>query len=218
MKRVLIACEFSGIVREAFNAYSGIEAISCDLLPPEDERTDVHYQGSVINLFHQHWDLMIAHPPCTYLCSSGLHWNTKRPERQKETENALGFVRQLMNAPIKHIAIENPIGCISTRIRKPDQIIQPYDFGEDASKSTCLWLRRLPPLIPTKKIEPRFVNGKKRWANQTDSGQNKLPPSERRWADRSRTYAGIAAAMAAQWTPILFGDTSCNTETDQNRQ
>lgn len=146
------------------------------------------------------WDLMIAHPPCTYLCSSGLHWNTRRPERAKLTEDALEFVRLLLDAPVPHIALENPIGCIGTRIRKADQTIQPWQFGHDASKSTCLWLKNLPPLAPTHIIEPRMVNGKPRWGNQTDGGQNKLGPSADRWALRSLTYPGIAEAMADQWS------------------
>jgi hypothetical protein len=142
---------------------------------------------------------MIAHPPCTYLCGSGLHWNKNNPARQLETEAALDFVRYLLDAPIERIALENPIGCISTRLRKPDQIIQPYDFGEDASKATCLWLKNLSPLYPVRFIPPRLVNGKKRWGNQTDSGQNKLGPSTDRWKLRSITYEGIANAMADQW-------------------
>lgn len=198
--RVLVACEFSGIVREAFNARAGVYAISCDLLPAEDGRTDYHHQGDVREILADGWDLMIAHPPCTYLCSSGLHWNKRIPGRSEETEKALEFVRMLMNAPIARIAVENPIGCISSRIRKPDQIIQPYDFGEDASKATCLWLKGLPLLNPTRYIQPRIVDGKKRWSNQTNSGQNRLTPSDDRWAERSKTYPGIAAAMAEQWT------------------
>ena len=142
---------------------------------------------------------MVAHPPCTYLCSSGLHWNKRVPGRQAQTEEALLFVQALMNAPIERIAIENPVGCISTRIRKPDQTIQPYQFGEDASKATCLWLKNLPLLKPTSFIPPRRVNGRPRWGNQTDSGQNKLPPSADRWAIRSMTYQGIADAIASQW-------------------
>lgn len=142
---------------------------------------------------------MIAHPPCTYLCSSGLHWNSRVPERQQKTEEAIEFVKELLAAPIPHIALENPVGCLSSRLRKPDQIIQPYEFGEDASKKTCLWLKNLPLLVPTKYVEPRIVNGKPRWSNQTDSGQNKLPPSKDRWAKRSITYQGIADAMAKQW-------------------
>lgn len=142
---------------------------------------------------------MVAHPPCTYLCSSGLHWNKRVPERSAKTEEALLFVKALMDAPIEKIAIENPIGCISTRIRKPDQTIQPYQFGEDASKATCLWLKNLPLLTPTSFVAPRMVNGRPRWGNQTDSGQNKLPPTADRWAIRSMTYLGVAEAIAAQW-------------------
>lgn len=194
--RVLVACEYSGRVRDAFIS-RGHEAISCDLLP-----TDVagpHYQGDVRDILGNDWDLMIAHPPCTYLCSSGLHWNTRRPERAKLTEESLAFVCLLLDAPIHRIALENPIGCISTRIRPSDQTIQPWQFGHDASKATCLWLKNLPKLEPTQIIEPRIVNGKKRWANQTDSGQNRLGPSDDRWKIRSETYLGIAEAMAAQW-------------------
>lgn len=146
---------------------------------------------------------MIAHPPCTYLTVSGLHWNKRNPERAALTEEALDFVRLLLDAPIKHIALENPIGCISSRIRPPDQIIQPYQFGEDASKATCLWLKNLPPLQHTKYVEPRIVDGKKRWSNQTDSGQNRLGPSPDRWKIRSKTYQGIADAMADQWSNLI---------------
>lgn len=194
--KVLIACEYSGRVRDAFIA-AGHEALSCDLLP--SDAPGPHYQGNVLDIIGDGWDLMIAHPPCTYLCSSGLHWNTKRPERAYQTKQALEFVRVLLDAPIHRIALENPIGCISSQIRKPDQTIQPYQFGADASKSTCLWLKNLPLLKPTEIIEPRIVNGKKRWGNQTDSGQNKLPPTDDRWKIRSETYLGIAQAMAEQW-------------------
>lgn len=194
--RVLIACEFSGTVRDAFAA-AGHDAMSCDLLPTT--KPGEHYQGDIRDLLGQAWDLMIAHPPCTYLCSSGLHWNKRRPERVSLTEEALDFVRLLLDAPIPRIALENPVGCISTRIRPYDQMIQPYEYGHDASKKTCLWLKNLPPLRPTQFIEPRMVNGKPRWGNQTDSGQNKLPPSQDRWAIRSETYEGIAKAMADQW-------------------
>ena len=198
--RVLIACEYSGAVRDAFIREEH-DAMSCDLLP-----TDVpgpHHQGNVMDIIDQGWDLLIAHPPCTYLCSSGLHWNKRVPGRQEKTENALRFVEELLAAPIPMIAIENPIGCISTRIRKADQTIQPYQFGHDASKATCLWLKGLPPLKPTRYVEPRIVNGLKRWGNQTDSGQNRLPPSKDRWKIRSETYAGIAEAMAQQWSNIV---------------
>ena len=194
--RVLVACEYSGTVRDAFRA-RGHYALSCDLLPTD--APGPHYQGDVRDILGDGWDLMIAHPPCTYLCSSGLHWNKRVPGRAQMTEDALDFVRLLLDAPIPRIALENPIGCIGTRIRKANQTIQPWQFGHDASKSTCLWLKNLPPLTPTAVVEPRIANGKKRWANQTDSGQNRLPPSEDRWKIRSETYAGIAAAMVAQW-------------------
>jgi hypothetical protein len=197
--RVLVACEFSGVVREAFNALAGVYAMSCDLLAAEDGRDDFHYDGDVRDILGDGWDLMIAHPPCTYLSVSGLHWNKRRPERAAQTEAALEFVRELMAAPIPQICIENPIGCISTRIRTPDQIIQPWQFGNDASKATCLWLKGLPLLRHTDVLP----GGKKaRRANQTPSGQNKLGPSPDRWKLRSITYPGIAAAMATQWDII----------------
>ena len=142
---------------------------------------------------------MVAHPPCTYLSVSGLHWNKRRPWRAQETESALDFVRMLMKAPFRW-CIENPLSCISSRIRKPDQIIHPHQFGHDASKTTCLWLNGLPILRHAgPHIAPRIVEGKKRWANQTDSGQNNLGPSDDRWKIRSETYEGIATAMASQW-------------------
>lgn len=194
--RVLIACEHSGAVRDAF-VRAGHYALSCDLLP--SEQPGEHYQGDIMDILDDGWDLMIAHPPCTYLCSSGIHWNKRRPERAIQTEDALSFVKLLLDAPIPKIALENPIGIISSRIRKPDQIIQPYQFGHDASKATCLWLKNLPKLKPTQFVEPRYIDGKPRWGNQTDSGQNKLPPSKDRWKIRSETYAGIAEAMARQW-------------------
>ena len=195
--KILVACEYSGTVRDAF-IRAGYDAMSCDLLPTD--APGPHYQGSVLDILSNGWDLMIAHPPCTYLCSSGLHWNKRRPERAQQTEDALLFVRQLLDAPIPMIALENPIGCISTRIRKPDQTIQPWQYGHDASKATCLWLKGLPLLRPTDFVAPRAVNGKSRWGNQTDSGQNKLPPSADRWKIRSETYPGIADAMARQWS------------------
>jgi len=194
--KILVACEYSGIVRDAF-IKRGHFAMSCDLLP-----TDVpgpHHQGDVFEIIDRDWDLMIAHPPCTYLCSSGLHWNGRVAGRQEKTDEAVEFVRRLLDANIPRIALENPIGCISRLIRKPEQIIQPHQFGDDASKSTCLWLKNLPLLIPTKNIPPRIIDGKSRWANQTDSGQNRLGPSDDRWKERSKTYQGIADAMAFQW-------------------
>jgi site-specific DNA-cytosine methylase len=172
--------------------------MSCDLLP--SEQPGPHHQGDVRELLDQEWDLLIAHPPCTYLSVSGMHWTTRGLRDPKLTEDALDFVRLFMNAPIERVAIENPVSVISSRIRKPDQIIQPYQFGHDASKKTCLWLKGLPLLKPTQMVEPRIVNGKQRWGNQTDSGQNKLPPSKDRWKLRSKTYEGIADAMAAQWS------------------
>lgn len=207
--RVLVACECSGRVRDAF-ASKGHDAWSCDLLPTE--RPGPHIQEDVLHLVGDKYgcancngdgcemcrpfDLMIAHPPCTYLAASGLHWNKRRPGRAQLTEDALDFVRALLDAPIPRIALENPVGCISTRIRKPDQVIQPWQFGEDASKATCLWLKGLPPLMPTK-ILP---GGRKaRRANQCPSGQNKLGPSPTRTAERAKTYPGIAEAMASQW-------------------
>lgn len=196
--RVLVACEYSGTVRRAFQE-KGHYVMSCDFLPADDGETVHHYQGDVKDIIGYGWDLMICHPPCTYLTVSGLHWNKRNPERAAKTEEALEFIQYLLDAPIERIALENPIGCISTRIQPPTQIIQPYEFGEDASKATCLWLKNLPPLEPTKYVEPRIVDGKKRWANQTDSGQNRLGPSPDRWKIRSKTYQGIADAMAEQW-------------------
>lgn len=165
--KVLIACEFSGTVRDAFSRL-GHDAWSCDLLPSETPGN--HIQGDVTEVIRGGFDLMIAHPPCTYLCSSGMHWTTRGHRDPKLTEDAIAFVRALLNAPIPKIAVENPVGAISTRLRPADQYIQPYQFGHDASK--------------------------------TDSGQNKLGPSEDRWAERSKTYYGIAEAMATQWGPL----------------
>ena len=195
--RLLIACEYSGTVRDAF-IRRGHDAMSCDLLPTD--APGPHYEGDVADIINDGWDMMIAHPPCTYLSVSGMHWTARGLRDPQLTEDALAFVKFLMDAPIERIAVENPISVISSRIRKPDQIINPWQFGHDASKRTCLWLKNLPLLVPTKIIEPRIVNGKKRWANQTDSGQNRLPPSDDRWKIRSETYEGIAQAMAKQWS------------------
>ena len=206
MAKILVACEYSGAVRDAFIG-GGHDAWSCDLLP-----TDVpgpHFQGDVTAVLAQGWDLMIAHPPCTYLSVSGMHWTTRGLRDPQLTEDALAFVRLLLDAPIDRIALENPVSVISSRIRKPDQIIHPWMFGHDASKQTCLWLKNLPLLTPTQIVEPRIVitpSGKpaKRWGNQCDNyGQDKLPPSADRWKIRSATYAGIAAAMAEQWGGLL---------------
>lgn len=194
--KVLVACEYSGTVRNAF-IRAGHDAMSCDLLPTD--APGPHYQGDVMDIINDGWDLMVAHPPCTYLSVSGMHWTTRGLRDPQLTEDALAFVRLLMDAPIKRIAIENPVSVISSKIKKPDQIINPYEFGHDASKKTCLWLKDLPLLRATQMIEPRMVNGKQRWGNQTDSGQNKLTPSAYRWKIRSETYQGIADAMANQW-------------------
>lgn len=218
--RVLVACEYSGITREAFRA-NGHDVMSADFEPSEDD-SPYHYQGDCFDLIEdQPFDLMIAHPPCTYLSVSGMHWTTRGLRDPQLTENALDFVRKLMAAPIAKIAIENPVSVISSRIRKPDQIIQPWMFGEDASKKTCLWLKGLPPLTPTNIIEGQLYccgmkvadstgirgcancNGDKKakriYGNQTPTGQNSLGPSPGRWKERSRTYKGIALAFASQW-------------------
>ena len=201
--KILIACEYSGRVRDAFIA-RGHAAMSCDLLPTD--APGPHYQGDVFDIINDGWDLMIAHPPCTYLSVSGMHWTTRGLRDPQLTEDALAFVQRLMDAPVERIAVENPISVISSRIRKPDQIISPYQFGHDASKKTCLWLKNLPLLTATQIVEPRIVitpSGKpaKRWGNQCDNyGQDKLPPSADRWKLRSATYQGIADAMAAQWS------------------
>jgi hypothetical protein len=189
--RVLIACEYSGTVRDAFAA-AGHDALSCDLLP-----TDVpgpHWQGDVREVLGMGWDLMIAHPPCTHLAVSGAKWFHRKQAEQAE---ALNFVRLLLDAPIPRIALENPVSIISTRVRKPDQIIQPYEHGHEATKTTCLWLKGLPHLTPTNIVG-------KGARHVTKSGKSlpewyNLPPSADRWKLRSATFPGIAAAMAAQW-------------------
>lgn len=191
--KVLVACEYSGRVREAFRRL-GHEAMSCDF--EETEQPGPHHLGDVREILADGWDLLIAHPPCTYLAVSGIHWNHRTPGRAEKTEEALDFVRLLMAAPIPRKVIENPVSVISSRIRKPDQIIQPWQFGHPESKATCLWLDGLRPLRPTS-VLPSPASG--RWENQTASGQNKLPPSKDRAKIRSRTYQGVAEAMAQQW-------------------
>jgi len=195
--KILVGCEFSGTVRDCFLAL-GHDAVSCDILPTEARGP--HIQGDVVDvLYGSDWDMAILHPPCTYLASSGLHWNKRQPERAEKTERALEFITMLWNAPVPRMCIENPVGCINTRLSfmpKP-QYLQPYEYGEDASKKTGLWLRGLPNLQPTEYIEPRIVNGKSRWSNQSDSGQSKLGGGSGH--ERSKTYFGIAAAMAEQW-------------------
>lgn len=210
--KVLVACEYSGAVRDAFLAL-GHDAISCDLLP-----TDVpgpHFTGDVKELLKEHWDLLIAFPPCTYLCSSGMHWTTRGLRDPQLTENALSFVRSLMEADATHIALENPVGVISSRIRKPDFIINPWQFGHPESKTTCIWTKNLPPLRPTN-ILAKPLSG--RWENQTPSGQNNLGPSKDRWKERSKTYSGIAQAMANQWSAFALSSrtTSQNVNVAKN--
>lgn len=207
---VFIGMECSGIIRRAFESH-GHEAWSCDFKPAEDNSAR-HIQGDVFEVlrnFGRVPDLGIFHPVCTLLTSSGIHWCYKDPARypdtlcgparQIATDAAIADFMRCAMLPLPRLAIENPIGIMSTLYRRPDQIIQPNDFGDDASKATCLWLLNLPPLFPTRIVFGRMVNGRRRWANQTDSGQNKLPPSESRPANRARTYPGIAAAMATQW-------------------
>ena len=179
--RVLVACEFSGTVRAAFTR-QGHLAVSCDLLPSETE--GLHYRGDVLDILEEGWDLMIAHPPCTHLAVSGARWFKDKRAEQAE---ALEFVRQLLVAPIPRIALENPVSIISSKIRKPDQVIQPWQYGHGETKATCLWLKGLPKLTPTDVVEGRVAK------------VHMMPPSPERWKERSRTYKGIAEAMANQW-------------------
>lgn len=228
--RILVGCECSGAVRRAFAA-RGHQVVSCDLKPAEDMlehegvlhttskasqvgrlldegARQIHYQGDVRDLLDSwfKFDMGIFFPDCTYLCRAGIHWNSRIKGRAKKTKEALLFVRTLLNAEIDKIVLENPIGVINTNIRQPDQRIHPWQFGHDAEKTTCLWLKGVEPLTidPDQHVPGRKVtlpSGKivERWANQTDSGNNKLPPSKTRAADRSRTYSGIALAFAEQW-------------------
>lgn len=182
--RVLVACEFSGVVRSAFRAL-GHDAWSCDLLPAEDD-SEFHYQADVLGLLTRDWDLMVAFPPCTFLAVSGARWFKGRVPQQK---NALAFVVRLLEAPIPRIALENPIGVISTQIRRPDQIVQPWMFGHGETKATCLWLKGLPKLIPTEVVEGSVPRA------------HHAVPGPDRWKERSRTLPGIAKAMATQWAP-----------------
>jgi hypothetical protein len=181
--RVLIACEYSGTVRDAFRA-QGHDAMSCDLLPTD--KPGPHYQGDVFDIIDEGWDLMIAHPDCTHLAVSGArHFPAKIADGRQA--DALFFVQRLLDAPISRICLENPVSIISSRIRKPDQIIQPWQFGHGETKTTCLWLKGLPKLIPTDIVQGR--------ADRI----HKMPPSPDRWKLRSTTYQGIAYAMAKQW-------------------
>ena len=184
--RVLIACEYSGTVRNAFAAL-GHDAWSSDLL--ESEKPGNHICGDVLKILNNGWDIMIGHPPCTHLAVSGARWF---PEKQEEQKEALDFVRALLYAPIPHIAIENPVSIISTKICKPSQCIQPYQFGHGETKRTCLWLKNLPKLQYTNIVEGRE---QRIW---------KLPPGPDRWKERSRTFQGIADAMAKQWSEYVL--------------
>ncbi len=179
--KILIACEYSGKVRDAFKA-RGHDAWSCDLLPTDVEGQ--HIQGDVLDVLDQGWDLMIAHPPCTHLAVSGARWFK---DKQQEQHEALEFVKALLDAPIDKIALENPISIISSKIRKPDQIVQPWQHGHGETKATCLWLKGLPKLVPTDIVEGRKAR------------VHMMPPSKDRWKLRSETYSGIAKAMADQW-------------------
>lgn len=213
---VTILMECSGEVRDRFLA-AGHDAISVDLLPTM--APGPHAQMDAFEFMETERgrasELVIAHPTCTYLTCSGLHWNKRQPERAAKTEEALEEIERLWTLPVKKLAFENPKGCIPTRLGekypalKKYQVVQPYDFGHNASKGTCIWSRDengdpLPPLVPTVRIPGRWCANSKgklveRWANQTDSGQNRLPPSEDRWLLRSITYPGIAQAMVAAW-------------------
>ena len=179
--RVLVACEFSGIVRDAF-IRRGHDAVSCDLLPTEVDGP--HIVGDVLSILGDGWDLLVAHPPCTHLAVSGARWfKDKLPEQAA----ALEFVRTLLAAPIPRIALENPVSIISSRIRKPDQIVQPWWFGDGKVKATCWWLKNLPPLVPT-----HIVDGR-------EPEVHYMSPGPDRWKNRSRTYPGLAEAIAEQW-------------------
>jgi site-specific DNA-cytosine methylase len=195
--RVGVLCEFSGTVRDAFLA-CGHDAVSCDLLPTTSPGP--HLQGDCLAFDWSDYDLLICHPPCTHLAVSGSRWFK---DKRVEQEVALDFVRALMQLPVSRICVENPVSVISSRIRKPEQIIQPYEYGHSESKKTCLWLKNLPKLRPTN-VLPLPAKGV--WDNQTPSGQNKLGPSPDRWLLRSKTYTGIAAAMAGQWGSLQLAE------------
>ena len=218
--RVLVACEYSGTVRDAFAA-RGWDAWSCDLLPSETPGN--HLTGDVTEIINQEWDIIIAHPPCTYLTVTANKWLKDQPPRKSGTlvgqarrdarEEAVAFFMLFANCKCPHVAIENPIGCMSTRYRKPEQIVQPWQYGHEETKATCLWLKNLPKLVPTKIVEPVFwtAGGKKYSPTHYNSkaslrSRNRLdylPPGKDRSKFRSKTYDGIAAAMANQWTRAL---------------
>ena len=211
---VLVACEYSGVVRDAF-INKGHKAVSCDLLPSESHLGE-HYQGDVTDILNDGWDMMIAHPPCTYLAVSGARWfyhpedkhlpykerrpHPMHPNRRQLQQEALDFVQLLLNAPIKKIVVENPISVISSRIKKPTQIIQPYEYGHPTSKSTCLWLKNLEPLQPTDVVEPIWINVSKGKRMSKFHYDTYTLPKEERGKIRSATFPGIAKAMAEQWS------------------
>jgi site-specific DNA-cytosine methylase len=197
--RVLVACEYSGAVRDAF-ARLGWDAWSCDILPTD--KPGQHFQGDVRDILREGWDIMVAHPPCTHLAVSGARWFPAK-RASGEQQAALDFVRLLLDAPIPHIALENPVSIISSKIRKPDQVIQPWQHGHGETKATCLWLKNLPRLTPTNIVEGRE---QRIW---------KLPPSADRWKERSRTFPGIAEAMANQWTLATRTNASGSAAGDQ---
>jgi len=180
--KVIVACEFSGVVRDAFIA-RGHDAVSCDILPTETPGP--HIQDDIRNIDLSKFDLLIAHPPCTHLAVSGARWFKEKAEEQVD---ALELVRYLLNAPVKRIALENPVSIIASRIRRPDQVVQPWQFGHGETKATCLWLKNLPRLRPTSVVDGR------------ENRIHRMPPSADRWRERSRTYSGIADAMASQWS------------------
>lgn len=189
--KILIACEYSGVVRDAFIA-RGHNAISCDI--EDTEAPGPHYKGNVFDILYDGWDMMIAHPPCTHLAASGARWFKDKQQQQVE---ALKFVNDLLNAPIDKIALENPVGVISSQIRKPDQIVQPYWFGDSYKKTTCLWLKNLPKLEPTDMVHEGEIHIRK--SGRRYPAWLDLPPSADRGKIRSKTFPGFAQAMAEQW-------------------
>tara|TARA_R110000823_G_scaffold303309_1_gene424653 strand:+ start:103 stop:696 length:594 start_codon:yes stop_codon:yes gene_type:complete len=196
--KILIACEYSGIVRDAFTK-KGHDAWSCDILPTESPGN--HIQDDILNHLDKNWDMMIAHPPCTHLAVSGARWFSNGHKPISLQIESLEFVRKLMNAPINKIAVENPVSVISTKIKKPTQIIQPFHYGHAVKKTTCLWLKNLPNLIPTKMVEPEMVKNKGYIMSKFHYDTFRLPKAIRGKV-RSRFYEGIAEAMAEQWGSI----------------
>lgn len=205
--RALVACEYSGRVRDELSRL-GWDAWSCDLLPTESELTKSegkHIQGDVREILGEGWDLMIAHPPCTYLCVAGLHYSKKNPERMEKTIEAQDFFMKLYNADIQHIAVENPVGYMSTAFRKPDQIINPYQFWEPERKKTCLWLKNLPSLVPQSNLEVKPIKTIiRKTGNKAGQPYNYYWRQGKSAHERSKTFKGIAKAMAEQWTEYIL--------------